>query len=119
MEDLRATIESDLGETLEAEFGMEVELVDPDGAVYENVGQVLYDTISQDADGNQVIDHKPVVTLRRSSLDRVPAPGEVWAVKIPTTPIATTKTTFLLERATEDGGSIGYVKLYLRATVQS
>ncbi len=119
MEDLRATIESDLGDTLESEFAVAVDLVDPDGAEYSNVGQVLYDTISQDADGNTIIDHKPVVTLRRSSLDRVPAPGEAWAVKIPTSPIVSTKSTYLLERATEDGCSIGYIKLYLRAAVQS
>jgi hypothetical protein len=126
MEDLRASIETDLGDTLESEFGVAVEFVDPAGAVYSEtkdgdplVGQVLYDTISQDADGNQIIDHLPNVTLRRSSLTRVPAPGEAWAVKIPTAPGATTKTTFVLERASLDGCSIGYIKMYLRAAVQS
>lgn len=126
---LRAEIEADLAETLEGDFGLPVELVAPDGTRYSKsandatadlVGQVLYDTTSQDGDGNTVIDHKPVVTLRRTSLARIPQPGEKWAVEIPIAPTSTaTRETFMLERASQDGGSIGFVRLYLTAAVQS
>jgi len=126
---LRAEIEEALGETLEAEFGLPVVLTSPDGVRYstsandptaELVGQVLYDTVSQDTDGNQILDHRPVVTLRRSSLTRVPAAGEKWSVEIPTTPRADSpRETFLVERASEDGGSIGFIRLYLRKAAQS
>jgi hypothetical protein len=118
---LRQEIEADLAETLEGEFAMSVSLTSPDGVRYDDlVGTVLYDSISQDENGAQVIDHKPLVLLRRSSLTRVPASGEVWSVTIPTTPRAGAPTeTYLLERASEDGGSIGFIRLYLHKAEQS
>ena len=118
---VRAEIEADLAETLEGEFGLPVVLTSPDGVRYDDlVGQVLYDTIAQDENGAQVIDHKPVVMLRRSSLTRVPAAGEKWAVEIPTSPLTGASTsTFILERASEDGGSIGFIRLYLHRAEQS
>lgn len=126
---LRAEIEEDLAETLEDDYGLAVVLTSPDGVRYSKsahdatadlVGQVLYDHIDQDGEGNQIIDHNPVVTLRRSSLTRVPLPGEKWAVEIPIDPTATaTRETFLLERASEDGRSIGFIRLYLRKAEQS
>ena len=128
---LRADIEADLEETLESldDFGIAVTLIDPEGVVYNTSandatlplsGQVLYDTIAQDEDGNEVIDHCPVVTLRRSSLTRVPQQGENWAVQIPITPLSgADKVTHMLERAKTGGGSIGFVRLYLRQTEQS
>jgi hypothetical protein len=128
---LRAEIEQDLAETLEDadDFGLPVVLISPDGIVYSKsandeeadlMGQIIYDTVAQDADGNQIIDHKPVVSLRRSSLTRIPLPGEVWAVKIPTSPVADAEPeTFMLERAAEDGSSIGFIRLYLRKAEQA
>lgn len=107
---------------------MAVVLISPDGVTYDTsendgeplYGQVLFDTLSQDEDGNQIITHKPVVTLRRSSLARIPAPGEKWVVKIPESVLAGADTdTFLVERASEDGKSIGMIRLYLRAAEQS
>jgi hypothetical protein len=70
----------------------------------------------------EVIQHHPVVTLRRSSLARVPLATEKnrWLVRIPTTPSRTaTKTTFVLGHPSEDGGSIGFIRLYLTKTVQA
>ena len=122
---LREQIETDLSETLEDsdEFGLPVILVDPDGVVYSAVyGQILYDTRRIDEVGIEVLEHVPVVTVRRSSLTRVPLASEKnrWLVKIPTTPSLTaTPTTFLLGHASEDGGSIGFLRLYLTKTVQS
>ena len=133
MTGLRALAEADLAATLEGEFGegMPIVLVAPDGTRQETsandplgladlVGQVLFDTVAQDADGNQIIDHKPVVTLRRSSLSRVPVPSETWAVEIPTSPRAgATRETYILERPSQHGASLGLIRLYLRRAEQS
>jgi len=127
---LRADIEEDLLETLEEpeDFGLPVVLIAPDGTVYntsENddgtlYGRIVYDTIEQDEDGNEVIVHKPMVTLRLSSLARVPENGETWVVKIPDGPRDDASVvSYILERAPEDGRSIGYINLYLRKTEQS
>lgn len=125
---IREEIEAALAETLEDPdcFGLPVLLVDPDGVEHgPYYGQVLYDTRVTKATEEEfleVVDHNPVVTLRRSSLARIPLPTEKtrWAVRIPTTPSLTaTKETFMLGRVSEDGGSIGFIRLYLTRPVQS
>lgn len=126
---LRAEIEEDLSDFLEGgDYGQSIALIAPDGAKYSKsahdptadlMGQVLYDSISETEDGVQVIDHNPVVSLRRSSLERIPAPNEKWGVEIPTGPRDNApRETFILERASEDGGSIGFIRLYLRKAEQ-
>jgi hypothetical protein len=123
---LRELCESDLAITLEDEafgFGLPVVLISPDGEEDTVSGQILYDTVVQDPDTGAIEKvHKPVVTVRISSLARVPLPTERgrWAVKIPITPSRTApKTTFILEDASEDGGSIGFIRLYLVRPKQS
>ena len=129
---LRETIEADLEVTLESDFGLPVVLIDPVGNKQTTkkdstdplVGKIIYDSREENADtGMEVIVHKPVVTLRRSSLDRIPLPEEPWIVKIPTVPQyitdETQMTSFSLEMPTEDGGSIGFIRLYLMELVQS
>lgn len=122
---IRELIEADLADTLEnsADFGLPVILLDPDGAEHgPYYGQILYDTRVTDEAGIETIMHDPVVTLRRSSLARIPLATEKneWAVKIPTTPSLTASTeTFILGHPSEDGGSIGFIRLYLTKTVQS
>jgi len=118
---LRAEIEEDLEDFLEGDdYGQSVVLISPDGVTYSDLmGQVLYDSISQTEDGVQVIDHNPVVTLRRSSLTKIPATNEKWSVNIPTGPRDDApRETLILERASEDGGSIGFIRLYLRKAEQ-
>lgn len=130
MINLREQIEADLLETLEGEFGLPVVLIDPDGVTYDKsandpendlVGQVLYDTMIENPEtGQDIIVHKPVVTLRRSSLGRVPVSGEKWVVKIPIVPqYDAEKVTFSLERPAEEGGAIGFIRLYLMEIEQS
>ena len=130
MDQLREQIESDLGTTLEGDFGLPVELIAPDGTIYDSsfndpefplMGQILYDTLVVDPDtGAEMIVHKPVVTLRRSSLEVVPQDGEDWAVRIPIVPDRTaTKETFKLERPLEEGGAIGFIRLYLTRAEQT
>lgn len=127
---LRAEIEADLLETLEDpyDYGMPVILISPDGVIYntsENdgetlYGRVLYDTIDEDEEGRQITVHQPNVTLRISSLGRVPENGEQWIVKIPDGPTnEATTLTCMLERALHDGSSLGIIKLHLRKTEQS
>jgi len=129
---LRVQAESDLAQSLESpdEYGLPVVLVAPDGTVYDTSandptqtlsGQILYDTKRLDPEsGLDILVHQPVVTLRRSSLARVPAAGEKWMVRIPETPNpSATKVTHSIERAPEDGQSIGFVRLYLTKAIQS
>jgi hypothetical protein len=120
---LRVQIEEDLATTLESadDFGLPVILISPDGEIQEVNGQILYDTQKIDPEtGLDMIVHKPVVTLRRSSLTRIPAGGEKWGIRIPETPDPDAdKTLHMLEQAPEDGRSIGYIKLYLTRAVQA
>lgn len=126
---LRELVESDLLDTLEGDWGLPVELVAPDGVKYTKsandptldlVGQILYNTIVQNPDtGAEMIVKKPVVTLRLSSLTRVPLAGEKWWVRIPLTPSYTAqKEGFFLEQPSQDGASIGFIRLYLQASEQ-
>jgi len=122
---LRELAESHLGVTLENSnhFGLPIVFISPSGVSYAAVqGQVLYDTRAVTDLGVEIIAHNPVVTVRKSSLTRVPLASEkgTWAVKIPSTPSPTAATeTYLIGRASEDGGSIGFIRFYLSKTVQS
>jgi hypothetical protein len=127
---LREIIESDLATTLEGDFGLPVVLIGPDGVTYDTsfndpstplLGQILYDTrVDIPETGQEIIVHKPVVTLRRTSLERIPISGEKWIVKIPIVPqFDAPKVSFSLENPTEDGGAIGFIRLYLMELEQS
>jgi hypothetical protein len=114
---IREQIETDLETTLEGDFGLPIELIDPDGVEYTDLfGQVLYDSV----DENEVFSGHPVAVLRISSLSRVPVDGENWAVKIPQNPSLTdTMVTYILDKPVQHGRSIGFVKLYLTQGEQS
>jgi hypothetical protein len=129
---LREQIEADLEVTLEGDFGLPVVLIAPDGAkqtlkkdaTTPLLGQIIYDTrIENPETGQEIIVHKPVVTLRRSSLERIPESLEKWVVKIPPVPQYITDEeqmiSFSLEDPKEDGGSIGFIRLYLKELDQS
>lgn len=135
MINLREQVESDGSFTYgsKSKWALPTILIAPDGVEYKHPlvdgvidedvslgGQVIYDTLSIDPDtGAQVIEHKPVVTLRLSELKRVPKAGEKWVVKIPLTPSTTAPLkTFYLERPGEEGGSIGFIRLYLMSIEQ-
>ena len=120
MVNIRELAESELGYTLEGDFGLPIVLTDPDGDTNEYSGQIIYNTLVEDDIGSQVVINKPVVTLRISSLVRVPQEGENWMVKIPDTPSTTAdKSTYFIERPSEDGRSIGFIRLYLAKPDQS
>lgn len=128
---LRELAESDLSTTLEGEFALPVEITSPDGVIQTTKkdssdllqGQVLYDQVLTDpVTLEQMITNLPIVSLRRSSLDRVPLPGETWHLRIPIVPNVTAdKVDFIAsaDRAPGGGASIGFIKLYLQKAVQS
>ena len=108
-------------------------LVSPDGVTYDKsandptadlVGQVLYDTvienISQGDVGGSIVIQQPSVSIRRTSLTRVPVAGEKWEVKVPDKPLyAAPKESYIMERAPEDGRSIGFINLFITKAQQS
>lgn len=115
-----AEAESYLGETLEGYTGELVKMIAPDGATYTAQGKVLRETFTQDTDGQRVIDHKPVVELRRSTLERIPADGEKWVFEIQPHPAAGSETAlYLLKGTSKEGATIGVMRFYLEAMVQS
>lgn len=121
---LRKRAENGLKRTLEGKWGLPVVLVDPDGNEQTKsandptktlMGQVLYDHRTIDADtGMEILVNTPVITLRKSSLDRIPVFGETWKIKFPLTPDpeAPLETFILIGRPPEGGASIGFIRLY-------
>lgn len=135
---LRERAEQDLGTTLEdpKQWGLPVELTGPDGKIYKTsanspdplnpeplYGQVLRNAVSESPDtGERLVIAKPVVTLRISSLERVPEPHEKWQIRFPTEPSLTAeKQDYSLDanRAPERNSSIGFIVFYPTKLKQS
>jgi hypothetical protein len=119
---LRARIERDLSRTLEGDFGMPITLIDPTNGNVQTVrGQILYYSHDTDPEtGMQIRVEKPSVTVRRSSLARVPSAGERWGVRIPSSPVVgASLETYVTEIGGKDGNSFGYMTLYLTRTMQA
>lgn len=125
MENLRQTMERDLGDCLEAEFKMPVELTSPDGEtqIYSVNnpsqrlgGQVLYFSRRVNPEtGETIVINQPVVSLRISSLARVPREGERWFISMPIAPTANAlwrQFVFTPDRAPEHGTDIGFIRIY-------
>ena len=125
MESLRRTLERDMYDTLESEWKMPVELTSPDGVqqIYSANnpsellgGQVLYSSRRESPEtGEIIVVNQPVVTLRISSLVRIPKVGEKWYIKIPTgyEPNATKQSfVFTPDRSPENGTDMGFIKIY-------
>lgn len=131
MLNLRRKIEQDLSRTIEREYGLPVSLVSPAGEEINTsvhtgeqlYGQILYESVRVNPDtGEEIVLNNPAITLRRSSLSRVPEPNETWLVRIPTAPTEGAPIedfVFDSTRAPEGGQSIGYITLYLRRATQS
>lgn len=131
MVNLREQLEQDLGETLEGEWGLPVVLIDPDGVIYDTsandqakplVGQVLYGKREFNPDtGQDAFINQPIISIRVSSLARVPQNGEKWGIKIPTSPSTTAPLVdFIFEgRPLEGGTSLGYIRIYPQKAAQA
>lgn len=129
---LRAQVEQDLEFTLEGDWGLSVELTDPTGKEHTKSfnnptedlkGQVLWDTIVQNPDtGLENISNKPVLTLRRTSLEVVPSDSDFrkWSVKIPRSPVVGAPLdNYKIGKPPEGGRSIGFIRLNLMRAEQS
>ncbi len=128
---LREQVETDLAVSLEGDWGLPVVLIQPDGTKIDTslnsgetlMGQVLYDTVGVNPDtGDSIVISNPIVTLRRSSLSRIPISGEKWLVTIPANPsLSAPLEDYVIDpsRAIEGGRTFGFVRLYLRRAKQS
>lgn len=120
---LREQAENDLAETLEGDFSLPVQLVTPDGIEITARGQVIYDQVKiNQATGEEMIVNEPVITLRRSSLSRVPLSGEHWLVRYPQSPSesAPLVSGVLSKTRPPDGGaSLGVIRIYPQKVKQS
>lgn len=120
---LRERVERDLAVSLEGRWGLPVILTSPDGERQGDLkGQVLYGIRRIDPDsGNEIVVDTPAVTLRRSSLTRVPLAGERWIVEIPASVTDATMKPYHLtpDRPPEGGKSVGFIRLYLQEVEQS
>jgi len=126
---LREKVERDLKTTLEGDWGLPIVFIEPvTGTKYDKSandpeedlkGQILYDTrIENPETGSEMIVHKPVVTVRRTSLSVVPSRG--WGCMIPIRPdYDAPKATFIVERPSEEGGAIGFVRFYLMRAAEA
>jgi len=125
---LRTLIESDLAVTLEGDYGLPVALIAPDG-IRDTMtvdgrplmGQVLFDIVRVSETGDNITINTPVVSLRRSSLRRVPEPGESWIVEIPESPLSgapLVQYAFSATRPPEGGTTIGFIRMYLQHVEQ-
>jgi len=127
---LLALNESNLATTLE-KHSVPISLIAPDGTTIDTSendgeplkGQVWHETSRIDPEtGETIVINNPHVVIRRSSLSRVPEPGEKWLVKVPTSPLDGAATEdFIIDatRSPEGGKSLGFIKLYLRRVQQS
>ena len=121
---LRERVERDLAVSLEGRWGLPVTLTSPDGVKQTGLrGQVLYDIVRLNPEtGEEVVIETPVVTLRRSSLNRVPVAGENWLVEIPVEPRENAPLVpYIISpvKPPEGGRSIGFIRLYLQVVEQS
>lgn len=132
MTGLRALVESDLAYTLEGDGGQPIVLIAPDGTKYATnandptkplMAMVLYDQrkASITETGAEVITYEMAITVRRSSLARIPAPRENWGILVPSGPRPDAPVVLMTlgpARAAEGGRSIGFIRFYPKETEQ-
>ncbi len=130
MGNLRERAERDLAVTLEGDWSFPVELTDPDGIKYTEtnnqkplVGQVIFERIGIDPDtGEDMVVLEASVTLRLSSLTRVPEDGETWFVRMPSKPSPTAPLAnyiFSKDRPASGSQSLGIITLFVQKAKQS
>ena len=110
--------------TLEGDWSLPVEIISPGGIKQKNLtGQVLFNRVEVEMETSNLeqpqIVSKPVVTLRISSLNRVPQPKERWIVRCPREPRRDAPLqSYLAHRAPTGGDSIGFITLHCDRIVQ-
>ena len=133
---LRQVVEQDLELTLEGDdWGLPIRLIAPDGSIIDKkngtdsplMGQVLYNTLVQVPNtGGEMLVPKTCFVIRRSSLSRIPLPGERWSIEFPDPgyPDSEGNYTFVRKildgiKSPEDGKSIGFMRLYPVEAIQA
>lgn len=113
------------------DWGLLVELIDPDGKKYNTdkiTGEPLksplltYDrTRVIPETGEDMIVAEPTVVLSRLSLERIPKAGETWTVRIQESPTSEIMVDYIISptRAPEGGKSLELIKLFLQRIEQS
>lgn len=129
---LRETAVADMKRLNQKDWPIPVIFTGPDGVIQNTDAatgeeltavQVLFDYRRVNPEtGEPMTVNEPVVTMARSSLDPLPAPGEKWYMQFPTEPDGSaTKGKFLLSptRAPEGGQSLGFIRYYPQRAEQS
>ena len=132
MTNLRTRAIKDLKNQNIKNWGTSVEFIDPDGIVYNTDNetgkplrtlQTLYDRRDENPDtGEPITVHEPVIVQARSSLSRIPAPGEQWSIRFPLDPTdenTLSNYVFNSDRSMGEGNSLGFIRIYPFRLVQS
>jgi len=120
----------DIARLAHKKFNTDVVLIAPDGTKYETdvngdqlVCQFLSGRVSLSPDsGEEMVVFRPVATFHRSSLQRIPLDGEIWALEAPLDPDIPATTTILSfdkSKSIEGGRSLGTIRIYLSQVEQS
>lgn len=125
MINLREQTELDLYESMEREWKMPVEIIFADGKKQTHSlnnpsellgGQVLYFSRSENpVTGEPIVVNTPVISLRISSLIKIPEPGEKCFIRCPISPkkdAPWVSFVFTTDKAPEDGTDIGFIRIY-------
>lgn len=131
MENLNVTMEKDLGQTIEGEFGVPVSITFADGtsqtkSANDNTidlkAQIRYFTLSENPETGEVITvYKPVISFRRTSLNQIPEPGERFHIRMPISPElgATIEDFVHSETHSPEGPSdMGFIRYYVQRAEQ-
>jgi len=131
MPNLRVRAARDARKLNVRDWGLLVELIDPDGKKYNTdiiSGEPLksplltYDRIRIIPEtGENMIIAEPTVVLSRLSLERIPEPGETWTVRIQESPTSEIMIDYIISptRAPEGGKSLELIQLFLQRIEQS
>jgi hypothetical protein len=122
---MRETIAQDMQSILSnpKEFGLPLELVGPDGVEQTGLyGFITYARVNVTETGNEVMVRKPVVTVSKRDLNRIPLSTDFgkWICRIPDRPYTTESlTTYVVEQVLAGGDSFDFVQLHLTAAEQT
>ena len=132
MTNLRTRAITDLKKQSTKNWSTPVIFIDPDGIIYDKDNdtgeelrtlQTLYDRRVENPDtGEAMTIHEPVIVQARSSLSRIPQPGETWSIKFPLDPMeenTLSNYVFTPDRSIEGGSSLGFFRIYPIKLVQS
>lgn len=122
MVDLRREMERDLGESLEGDFALPIEMIAPDGSVQTESlnggvlrGMIVYESAQfSPKTGSLVYGERVIVSLRRTSLVRIPEVRENWVVRIPVDPSWDSEmVSYQVAEIHRTGRSVGFINLEL------